>query len=68
MNTSVRALTEVYMGHRTSQEALQAGEISVTGAKRDAQNLWRWLGESLFAVTRREAMRKSFRAKSAVAA
>lgn len=68
VNTSVRALTEVWMGHQTPQEAMQAGEITVTGAKRDTQNLWRWLGTSIFAETRREAMRKAFRGKSAVAA
>jgi putative sterol carrier protein len=68
VSTTVRALTEVWMGHQTPQEALQSGQITVTGAKRDAQNLWRWLGTSIFADTRRVAMRKASGGKSAVAA
>jgi DNA-binding HxlR family transcriptional regulator len=55
VDASVRALTEVWTGDRTPQQALQSGEIRVDGARRDAQDLWRWLGTSAFAPTRRAA-------------
>jgi hypothetical protein len=59
VDATVRALTEVWMGDRTSQEALQSGELRVDGDARDAESLWRWLGTSAFASTRREVLRKS---------
>jgi DNA-binding HxlR family transcriptional regulator len=68
VNATVRALTEVWVGDQTSQQALQSKQITVTGTKRDAQKLWRWLGESRFAETRRDAMRKASRGKLSVAA
>ena len=33
-------------------QALRSREIRVEGAKREAENLWRWLGTSAFAPTR----------------
>ena len=59
VDASVRALTEVWAGDRTPQQALQSREIRVDGAKREAQDLWRWLGTSAFASTRRAAGRMS---------
>lgn len=56
VNASVLALTEVWMGHRTPQEGLQSQELRVVGAMHDAKNLWRWLGTSVFAATRRAVM------------
>lgn len=53
VDSSVRALTEVWSGDLTPQQALQSREIRVDGAQRDAQALWRWLGTSAFAPTRR---------------
>ena len=53
VDSTVRALTEIWAGERTPQHALQSREIRVDGAKRDAQDLWRWLGTSVFASTRR---------------
>jgi DNA-binding HxlR family transcriptional regulator len=59
VDASVRALTEVWAGDRTPAQALQSREIRVNGAKRDAKDLWRWLGTSAFAPTRRAAGRMS---------
>jgi DNA-binding HxlR family transcriptional regulator len=57
VDTTVRALTEVWAGDRTPHEALQSRELRVDGSERDAKSLWRWLGTSAFAPTRREARR-----------
>jgi DNA-binding HxlR family transcriptional regulator len=57
VDASVRALTEVWAGDRTPEQALQSRDIRVDGAKRDAKDLWRWLGTSAFAPTRRAAGR-----------
>ena len=59
VDASVRALTEVWAGDRTPAQALQSREIRVDGAKREAQALWRWLGTSAFASTRRAVVRTS---------
>jgi DNA-binding HxlR family transcriptional regulator len=53
VDATVRALTEVWAGDLTPQQALQSREIRVDGPRRDAQDLWRWLGTSAFAPTRR---------------
>lgn len=53
VDSTVRALTEIWAGDTTPQQALQSGEIRVDGARRDADDLWRWLGTSAFAATRR---------------
>lgn len=52
VHSSVRALTEVWIGDRTSQEVMQAHEVRIEGASKDAASLWRWLGSSAFAATR----------------
>jgi hypothetical protein len=52
VDTTVRALTEVWAGDRSPQEALQSRELRVDGAERDVEGLWRWLGTSAFAPTR----------------
>jgi DNA-binding HxlR family transcriptional regulator len=52
--STVRALTDVWSGERTPAEVVQAGELHIDGAPRDAESLWRWLGTSAFAPTRRE--------------
>jgi hypothetical protein len=52
VDSTVRALTEVWAGDRTPQEALRSQELKVQGAARDAQQLWRWLGSGTFAQTR----------------
>jgi DNA-binding HxlR family transcriptional regulator len=56
VDATVRALTEVWTGDRTPDEAIAAGVLRIDGASRDAARLWRWLGASAFAPTRREAL------------
>jgi DNA-binding HxlR family transcriptional regulator len=56
IESSVRALTEVWTGDTTCQEALRSKEIRVVGASQDTEALWRWLGTSAFATTRRAAV------------
>jgi SCP-2 sterol transfer family len=53
VDASVRALTEVWSGDLTPTQALASGEVQVHGGKRDAERLWRWLGTSAFAPSRR---------------
>jgi DNA-binding HxlR family transcriptional regulator len=56
VDASVRALTEVWAGDLTPAQALASNDIRVAGAQRDAADLWRWLGTSVFASTRRAAV------------
>jgi DNA-binding HxlR family transcriptional regulator len=56
VEASVRALTEIWTGDRTPTQALSSRQVRVDGSKRDAAKLWRWLGTSAFAPTRRRAM------------
>ncbi|MBA4261478.1 MAG: HxlR family transcriptional regulator [Comamonadaceae bacterium] len=55
VDSTVRALTEVWTGDRSPQEVLSSRDLRVEGALHDAQSLWRWLGTSVFAETRRSA-------------
>ena len=55
VNASVRALTEVWAGDLTPQQALHSREIRVDGPKRDAQTRVAWSGTSVFAPSRRRA-------------
>jgi DNA-binding HxlR family transcriptional regulator len=55
VEASVRALTEIWTGDRTPAQALSSRQVRVDGSKRDADRLWRWLGTSAFAPTRRQA-------------
>lgn len=55
VDSTVRALTEVWTGDRSPQEVLRSRDLHVHGAHHEAQNLWRWLGTSAFADTRRRA-------------
>jgi DNA-binding HxlR family transcriptional regulator len=56
VDSSVRALTEVWAGDRTPKEVLESRELRVDGAMKDAESLWRWLGTSAFAGTRSAAL------------
>lgn len=55
VDSTVRALTEVWAGDRSPQEVLSSRDLRMEGAHHEAQNLWRWLGTSAFADTRRRA-------------
>ena len=52
VESTVRALTEVWTGDSDPEKAILAGQLSVLGAGRRGQLLWRWLGRSMFAPTR----------------
>ena len=56
IESSVLALTEVWTGDATAEEALRRHEIRVLGPSRDRDALWKWLGASAFAPTRRSAV------------
>jgi DNA-binding HxlR family transcriptional regulator len=58
VEATVRGLTEVWAGDRTPDEVTASGAMRVDGARRDAARLWRWLGSSAFAPTRRQALRE----------
>lgn len=52
VNSTVRALTEIWAGDRTPQEVLESDELEIEGGAQESRNLWRWLGTSTFAPTR----------------
>jgi DNA-binding HxlR family transcriptional regulator len=56
VDATVRGLTEVWAGDRTADEVMASGAMRIEGARRDAARLWRWLGASAFAPTRRKAL------------
>jgi DNA-binding HxlR family transcriptional regulator len=59
VQSTVRALTEVWTGELTAEEALRSGALKVLGAPREARALWDWLGRSAFATTREAARREA---------
>jgi len=52
VDTTVRALTEVWTGDSDPAVEIGAGNLRVDGAGRDGGGLWTWLGRSMFASTR----------------
>lgn len=58
IESSVRALTEVWTGDLTVQQALNSHAVRILGRPRDARSFWRWLGASAFAPTRHAALRQ----------
>ena len=52
VESTVLALTEVWTGDREPDELVGSRSLRVSGAARDARDLWRWLGRSAFAETR----------------
>jgi DNA-binding HxlR family transcriptional regulator len=55
VESTVRALTEVWTGDADAQALVHAGKLRIIGSARDARALWRWLGRSGFADTREAA-------------
>jgi DNA-binding HxlR family transcriptional regulator len=55
VESTVRALTEVWTGDSDPEKEIRAGKLLVQGAGRGGQDLWRWLGRSMFATTRLKA-------------
>ena len=52
VESTVRALTEVWTGDSDPDTEILGGQLNVLGAGRHGQTLWRWLGRSMFAPTR----------------
>lgn len=52
VDSTVRALTEIWTGDSDPEQAIQSGDLTVQGAGRNGQRLWHWLGRSMFAPTR----------------
>jgi DNA-binding HxlR family transcriptional regulator len=59
VEASVRALTEIWAGDLAPAQAMSSRQVRIDGSKRDADRLWRWLGTSAFAPTRRRAMSRA---------
>jgi len=57
VRSTVRALTEVWTGDRTPEQAVRSRELELVGPQRDTDALWRWLGTSGFAPTRAATLR-----------
>jgi DNA-binding HxlR family transcriptional regulator len=57
VESSVRALTEIWTGDSDPGTEVAAGRLKVQGAGRGGSLLWRWLGRSIFAPTRIDARR-----------
>ena len=55
VESTVRALTDVWTGEAEPAGEIAAGRLSVQGSGRNGQLLWKWIGESMFAPTRRAA-------------
>lgn len=66
VDATVRALTEVWTGERTPQEVVRSQELRVNGGTSDVENLWRWLGTSAFAPTRRQTKKGSLAGQSSI--
>ena len=52
VESTIRALTEVWTGDSDPGKEIHAGTLRVQGAGRNGQALWKWLGQSMFAPTR----------------
>ena len=52
VDSTVRALTEVWTGDSDPRREIDGGHLRVQGGGRQGATLWRWLGRSLFAPTR----------------
>jgi DNA-binding HxlR family transcriptional regulator len=57
VESTVRALTDVWTGDSEPHAEIAAGRLKVQGGGRNGQALWKWIGQSLFAPTRIEARR-----------
>ena len=52
VESTVRALTEIWTGDRDADAVVREGELRIQGLARDVKAFWRWLGRSVFATTR----------------
>jgi DNA-binding HxlR family transcriptional regulator len=65
VDSTVRGLTEIWSGDRTPEEVMRKREVRVQGNSRDTRSLWRWIGASPFAPTRREVIQSQPVARAA---
>jgi DNA-binding HxlR family transcriptional regulator len=56
IESTVRALTEIWTGDLLPEDAVSRRAIRVLGDARDARNVWSWIGASAFAPTRRAVL------------
>ena len=61
VESTVRALTEVWTGDTDAKAELRARNITVIGPDSDARSLWLWLGRSVFAPSRTAQLQQSLR-------
>jgi DNA-binding HxlR family transcriptional regulator len=59
IESTVRALTEIWTGNLLPEQAVMKREVRVQGGARDACSVWRWIGASVFAPTRRKVLTSS---------
>jgi len=52
VESTVRALTEIWTGDTDPAVEIAAGRLKVSGAGRSGARLWRWMGRSMFAASR----------------
>jgi DNA-binding HxlR family transcriptional regulator len=55
VESTVRALTEIWTGDSEPATEVAASRLKVRGAGPNGAKLWRWLGRSMFAESRRRA-------------
>ncbi len=55
IDTTVRALTEIWTGDSDAATQIAAGRVDVIGLERDTRSVWDWIGRSMFAATREAA-------------
>jgi hypothetical protein len=53
VESTVRALTEIWTGDTEPSTEIAGGRLKVSGAGPNGARLWRWLGRSMFAPSRR---------------
>jgi DNA-binding HxlR family transcriptional regulator len=64
VESTVRALTEIWTGDLLPEQALRRGDVRVLGRAGDARNLWKWIGGSAFRPTRRAVLARQARSSA----
>jgi DNA-binding HxlR family transcriptional regulator len=52
VESTVRAMTEIWTGESTPTAEISAGRLKVSGAGPSGRKLWAWIGTSMFAASR----------------
>lgn len=53
VESTLRSLTEIWTGDSDPATEIAARGLTIQGRERDARDLWRWIGQSAFASSRR---------------